>query len=87
MPPQLGPICDRIVWGVIRARRYPTAHSPVPTVAFRSQYQAHYRAVGEDPPPGAKSNAESTEHAAAWWRSLSAGERHRWSQQMGVTIE
>lgn len=86
MPPQFGPICDRVVWGFIRGHKYLTAHNPEPTVAFRSQYQAHYQVIGEVPPPGAKSNAESTGRAQAWWNSLSPEERQQWSRLMGVTV-
>lgn len=87
MPPQFGPICDRVIWAWLRTHRFVTAHNPIPTVAFRSQYQVHYQSIGEAPPPGAKSNAQSTELAMRWWRSQSPDERARWSRQMGVTIQ
>jgi hypothetical protein len=84
MPPQLGPLCDRVMWGAIRGHRFTTAHNPQPTVAFRTQYEAHYRAIGEPPPPGAKSNADSTGVAYRWWQSLSAEDRAAWSRHMGI---
>ena len=57
MPPGMGPICDRIMWQAILDRRISRAHSPEPTVAFRSQYTHHYRLAGETPPPGAKDDS------------------------------
>src|SRR4029077_375079 len=84
MPPQFGPICDRVIWAFIRTRRYLTAHSPDPTVAFRSQYRVHYEWLGETPPPETKSNPQATGLATDWWATLSAAERDRWSRLMGV---
>jgi hypothetical protein len=78
MPRQLGPACDRVIWGAIRARRYASAHHPEPTVAFRTQYAIHYKNLGEPPPPGAKSDAESTHAAWRWWKSLPSEVRDRW---------
>ena len=39
MPPQLGPLCDRVMWAAIRGHRFTTAHHAEPTVAFRTQYE------------------------------------------------
>ena len=86
MPPQFGPIGDQVVWGFIQNRRFSTAHNPTPTVAFRTQYATHYQAIGEVPPPGTKTNAESTELAHVWWASLTAAERYSWCRQMDITI-
>jgi hypothetical protein len=84
MPAQLGPVGDRIFWGAIRGRGYATAHCSEPTVAFRTQYQVHYQAIGELPPPGSKSNAESTKVAYAWWTSLPARERNALARYLGL---
>lgn len=54
MPPQFGPICDRVMWTAIKSRNVRTAHSAEPTVAFRSQYACDYTAPGETTPLGAK---------------------------------
>jgi hypothetical protein len=78
MPPQLGPICDRVIWLSIMARKFPTAHNSQPTVAFRTQYEAHYRGAGEAVPPGAKSNSESTGQARRWWNALPEDVRSEW---------
>jgi glycosyltransferase involved in cell wall biosynthesis len=80
MPAQLGPLCDRVVWHAIIARGFSHAHNPEPTVAFRTQYQVHYRNIGEPPPPGTKSNAESTGQAACWWQSQPAETRQKWNR-------
>lgn len=54
MPKALTPICDRIFIGAIRVKRFNMAFSRQRTVAFRSQYEAHYRGAGEVPPADAK---------------------------------
>jgi hypothetical protein len=83
MPRQLGLIGDRVIWQAILSRQLPTAHSPQPTVAFRTQYQAHYRLTGEAAPPGAKSNEASTGKAVSWWNSLQEFVRQDWCNYLG----
>jgi glycosyltransferase involved in cell wall biosynthesis len=68
MPKPLGPICDRVFLAGIRKMNLRVAHSDRPTVAFRSQYAAHYRAAGREPPPGAKEDV--AEGAVRWLSSL-----------------
>ena len=80
MPTPLGPVCDRVIWQSIVARRIPCAHNPEPTVAFRTQYQVHYSNLGEPAPPGAKSNADSTGKAMMWWNSLPEDVRNEWGR-------
>jgi hypothetical protein len=80
MPKELGPVCDRIMWQAIRARRISHAHHPEPTVAFRTQYQIHYQAIGETPPPGTKSTADSIGKSDSWWRSLPPDVRNGWAR-------
>lgn len=84
MPPELGPIGDRVVWQSIVARRMRRAHHPEPTVAFRTQYQVHYLSRGETPPPNAKTNADSTGRAFRWWSSLPVDVRRDWMLYLGL---
>ena len=49
IPRQFAPICDRVMWAAIQSRRIKTAHSDLPTVAFRTCYRNHYRRPGEVP--------------------------------------
>lgn len=86
MPPQLGPVGDRVFWRAIRARHFSCAHHPAPTVAYRSQYQVHYRQCGEAPPPGAKSNAESADRAVAWWLAQPQAVRDEWNRRAGSPL-
>jgi hypothetical protein len=62
IPPALSPICDQLFWGCAKAAilegHLTHAHSPVPTVNFRSRYAAHYHALGIEPPPGSKPNIQ-----------------------------
>jgi glycosyltransferase involved in cell wall biosynthesis len=54
MPRALAPACDRIVWKAVKDQKLTRAHHGTPTVNFRTQYAAHYRHFGRQPPPGAK---------------------------------
>ena len=85
MPTQLGALGDRVMWHAIVKQGYLTAHDPQPTVAFRTQYQNHYQAIGEQPPPGLKTFTNSTGAAMRWWNSLPEGERNAWLARMGVS--
>jgi hypothetical protein len=76
MPRQFGPICDRIVWAAVQSRKIATAHSGLPTMAFRTCYCNHYSARGETPPPGCKDPQEIGELAAVW-NQLSEKQRAR----------
>lgn len=62
IPRPLAPICDRIFWRYAKAmvdgKRITHAHSPAPTVYFRSRYQIHYDAAGLEPPAGSKPNIQ-----------------------------
>lgn len=82
IPARLAPIADRIFWQMLMAHGFKTAISPERTVAFMTQYAAHYRAVGEDPPQGAKDGQES-QAAIAWWNSLLEAEQNRLNRNMG----
>jgi glycosyltransferase involved in cell wall biosynthesis len=84
MPPQLGPLGDRFFWRSIQGHGYRTAHSLISTVGFRTHYQVHYQVLGERPPPGTKSIAETTGVAYRWWMSLPAEERDSWSRYLGM---
>ncbi len=76
MPAQFGPICDRIMWAAIRSRKIATAHSGLPTMAFRSLYCVHYRGRGVEMPPGCKPPAE-VEACLERWNALAEIERGR----------
>jgi FkbM family methyltransferase len=54
IPPAFGMVGDRIFWYAVRTRCASRAHSPEPTVCYRSTYARHYELLGEDPPPAAK---------------------------------
>ncbi len=83
MPRQLSPICDRVVCNLIRLLALPCAHNPEPTVAFRTNYAYHYRAVGQTPPPGAKTG-DDAETARKWWAALPQEGQDHWYRQMGL---
>ena len=76
MPRQFGPICDRIVWAAVQSRKLKTAHSGLPTMAFRTCYCNHYKTSGEMPPPDCKAPHE-IEQLVAVWNTLAEEERAR----------
>ncbi len=86
MPRQLGPICDVVIWQSILSRHLTHAHNLRPTVAFRTQYQVHYKNIGECPPPNTKSGAESTGKAVKWWQALPEKERDDWGNCFGAAF-
>ncbi len=58
MAPELHPVGDRVLLLGIRSRGYRTAHSPVPTVHYRTSFPEDYRRFGETPPDGARARPE-----------------------------
>ena len=80
MPRELGPNCDRVFWQAVCARQLAHAHSPEPTVAFRTQYDVHYSNIGETPPEGAKTVEETTGASMKWWLALEESERKSWQR-------
>jgi hypothetical protein len=87
MPKELGPVCDRVFWQAIRARKIQCAHHPQPTVAFRTQYQLHYAALGEPAPPGDRLPGSTYDrrdggqisHVSVWGRGQPWASRFSWS--------
>jgi glycosyltransferase involved in cell wall biosynthesis len=80
MPKELAPSADRVIWSAIVRRGYSRAHCPEPTVAFRTQYQAHYHYLHEPAPPNAKTIAEFTAKADSWWLALPDETRRKWER-------
>ncbi|MET0876302.1 MAG: glycosyltransferase, partial [Tardiphaga sp.] len=66
MPPQAGPIGDRVFWRAVVNQGLTRAHDPRPTVAFRTRYQIHYEQAGETAPEGAKT-IEMVSDCADWF--------------------
>jgi glycosyltransferase involved in cell wall biosynthesis len=58
MPQILSPVCDRIFLVGLKHKKYKFASSKEKTVAFRSQYKAHYLAANIEPPINSKENVE-----------------------------
>lgn len=55
-PKVLSPIGDRIFFAGLKNQKHKFAFTKQKTVAFRSQYKAHYLAANIKPPPNAKEN-------------------------------
>ena len=58
IPKQLSPMCDRVFVASCRANRYPMASTKKRTVAFRSQYESHYKAANRTSPQDIKISKE-----------------------------
>lgn len=56
MPKPLSPICDRVFLKGVITKRFTIVSTRAKTVAFRSQYEDHYRAANLTPPTNAKRN-------------------------------
>jgi glycosyltransferase involved in cell wall biosynthesis len=76
MQARFSPICDRIMWSAIQSRKFSTAHSGMPTMAFRTCYCVHYRGPGEIAPPGCKGQ-EEIDQVISLWNALPEPERAR----------
>lgn len=66
IPPEVGPICDRVFWLLAQRRGYAAAHSGRPTVNYRTRWYGHYVTKGETPPPGMKDGTANREAIAFW---------------------
>jgi hypothetical protein len=69
MPKELSTLCDRVFYAAIRRSKLPIAHSSLRTVAFRSQYVAHYNAAGVCTPNDLKDSASEFSTAYKFLRS------------------
>ena len=84
MPKQLGPVGDRVIWDAILSRGFSHARDPEPTVAYRTQYHAHYL-KNREPPPEVRDHGEDVWHAQRWWESLAEEERDHWRRLFAGT--
>jgi len=76
-PKAFAEVGDRIFWRALRQRGVPFIRVMIPTVAYRTPYKAHYQAIGETPPPGAKDTAGAK--FRAWMAAASESEKSSWS--------
>ena len=58
MPKPLSPACDRVFLGMLKHNRYRIHSTRARSVAFRTQYAAHYKAAKLPIPSNAKSGGE-----------------------------
>lgn len=66
IPPEVGPICDRVFWALAQRRGYVGAHTGRPTVNYRTRWYGHYVTKGETPPPGMKDGTANREAILFW---------------------
>ncbi|SFZ75777.1 glycosyltransferase [Chitinimonas taiwanensis] len=83
MPAPLHIIGDRIFWQALRLSGLPMRHLAQASVAYTSHWRAHYLALGETPPPDARSIEAGLQAAARWWLALPASLQARYIAIMG----
>jgi glycosyltransferase involved in cell wall biosynthesis len=86
IPKEFSFIGDRVFRSVFSKVGHPICVAPKPTVGYRCMWEAVYRAVGEEPPPGCHDLDAGREKAAAWWSGLDEGRRAEIQAALGVTI-
>ncbi|MDX2270704.1 MAG: glycosyltransferase [Cyanobacteriota bacterium] len=84
IPQPLSPIDDRIIWQGIQKLGFRCAFTGQATVAYRSRYASHYRAVGE-PPPANAFDVDWQGHIQ-WWQALSEPDRRMYCQRLGFDL-
>jgi len=62
MPKELSPCCDRVFFKGILSKKYSYVSTKLQTVAFRSQYKAHYLGANQPPPINAKDSVSYEEY-------------------------
>jgi hypothetical protein len=85
MPPQLSAICDRVFYAAIKAHGLKAVLVSEKTVNFHCRYESGYRAIGEEPPAGAKPAVDMAP-IKAWLDSLSPRELLIASRRSGVEL-
>lgn len=85
IPKRLSHSGDRFFYTMIKQRMYVAATVQHPTVNYLCLYASLYTALGETPPPEAKSNVSMNE-MVEWLRSLSPREREVASRLTGSDL-
>jgi len=70
MPNELSPICDRVFYSAALHKLGDLGFSELATVAFRTDYHRHYKAVNEMPPASGFAKGEKVDSAIAYLRSV-----------------
>ncbi len=74
MPKQLAPISDTIYLQTIIRGKLPRAHSPAPTVCYRTTWESDFHRLGEPLPEGVKYLGMTTE-PFRWFKTLPSAQR------------
>lgn len=69
MPKQLSPLCDRVFLSAARFKELTIKSTMKRTVAFRSQYESHYRAAKINIPEGLKKGGDELKPGYAYLNS------------------
>lgn len=69
MPKRMWPGCDRVIYATLLSRGLVAARVNRATVNYQSLWRYHYRVLGEEPPPDAKSSVKHGE-LKEWFDSL-----------------
>ena len=86
MPRQLAPLCDRIFYLAMKGAGMRAAFTERITVNFQVNLRGFYRALGEEPPPGA-TDGPDLQAMQRWLTSLDAEELAQASRRSGVRLD
>jgi SEC-C motif-containing protein len=85
MPKQVSSGGDRFFNAMLRERGFIAARAPKATVNYLTMWEAHYRAIGETPPPEAKP-ATDTKASVDWLRALPRRDNEISGRLMGFAM-
>ena len=83
MPAAFHAFGDRIFWLMLAARGMRMGTLAQPSVAYTSNWKAHYQQLGEMPPPDAKDLSQAVVQACRWWHALTQPERDEHTARLG----
>ncbi len=86
IPPALHCIDDRIIRLAAKVAGLKIATVDAPTIRYVTRYVAHYKSVGETPPPDAKDFDATLERMMRDWEQVGMDERARYFDALGFRV-
>ena len=85
-PPQLSPVCDRVFYAALKARKLISEIVPEKTVNYHCIWRHVYTRIGEAPPPEAKGGVDYT-RMKDWLVTLTERQRQIIGRRIGCRLE
>jgi hypothetical protein len=86
IPREFGCIDDRIFFAVVQQTPLRVGILPSRTVGYTCMWPGVYKAIGEEPPPGAHEILDVYAEAKAWWDALDETRRQLVQSHLGAVI-